>query len=104
MTAGVSVARLLARDTTLSDSARGRAGGNGGPPGAGNAGGGQSAGQPATPADSARMAQQAAADSLRRPHYNASRIEVVMTVPRDIPRGTTVLRGARIITVRGGGD
>lgn len=44
------------------------------------------------------------ADSARgraRPRYEAHRIEVTLSAPRDVPRGTVVLRGGRIVTMRG---
>jgi Tol biopolymer transport system component len=80
VTAGDSVARLAARDTgaARSDTAAAR---------------GQAARDTATAsADSARA---------RRHVYDAHRLEVVMSAPRDVPRGIVVLRGARIITMRG---
>ncbi|HWO89256.1 MAG TPA: amidohydrolase family protein [Gemmatimonadales bacterium] len=40
-------------------------------------------------------------DTTRAPRYEGHRLEVVITAPRDIPRGSIVLRGARIITMRG---
>ncbi len=36
-----------------------------------------------------------------RPIYEASRHDVVITVPKDKPQGTAVLRGARILTMKG---
>jgi len=56
--------------------------------------------------DSARAgparADSARADTARtRPGYEAHRLEVVLTAARDVPRGTVVLRGARIVTMRG---
>jgi Tol biopolymer transport system component len=76
---GDSVAQLAARDTTARDSAQGRSGGGGAKP--------DSAG-----ADTAKA---------RGPHYDAQRIEVVITAPRDVPHGSAVLRGARVITMHG---
>ncbi|MEX0691362.1 MAG: amidohydrolase family protein [Gemmatimonadales bacterium] len=56
------------------------------------------------PADSTAARDSAAADSAaapQRPPYNAHELEVAITIARDIPRGTVVLRGARIITMNG---
>ena len=50
-------------------------------------------------ADSAEADTTKADDE--KPDYKARRLEMVITVPRDIPRGSVVLRGARIITMRG---
>ncbi|HET7790974.1 MAG TPA: amidohydrolase family protein [Gemmatimonadales bacterium] len=55
-------------------------------------------------------AAKARVDSLAKlPAYEPERVDVAITVPRDVPRGTVVLRGARIITMKGdevieGGD
>lgn len=47
-------------------------------------------------------AAPAAGDSSRRgPVYEAQRYDVEITVPKDKPRGTVVLRGARIVTMKG---
>ena len=43
----------------------------------------------------------ARANAPKKPSYDAPELEIVVTVPQDIPRGTVVLRGARIITMRG---
>lgn len=58
--------------------------------------------------DSARDARRlagdtATADSARRsePAYRGEETRIVLRAPRDIPRGTAVLRGARVITMRG---
>jgi len=82
---GDSIARLAARDTT---------------------GGGRDTtqAQPPQQPDTAVAARDTArADTARArgPRYAAHRVEVVITVPRDIPRGTAVLRGARVVTMRG---
>ncbi|MFN2565498.1 MAG: amidohydrolase family protein [Gemmatimonadaceae bacterium] len=54
------------------------------------------------PGDSAQ-AQPARTDTARaaRPAYEAARLDVVITVPRDKPRGVAVLRNARLITMKG---
>jgi hypothetical protein len=39
--------------------------------------------------------------SPARPIYEAARNDVVITVPKDKPQGTVVLRGARILTMKG---
>ncbi|MGH7537880.1 MAG: amidohydrolase family protein [Gemmatimonadales bacterium] len=55
-------------------------------------------------------AAKARVDSLGKlPAYEPPRVDVVMRVSRDVPRGTVVLRGARVITMKGdevieGGD
>lgn len=53
-----------------------------------------------TPADSARVA---AADTGKtaKPLYEPERTDVVITVPRDRPRGVIALRNARLVTMRG---
>ncbi|HXG45888.1 MAG TPA: amidohydrolase family protein [Gemmatimonadales bacterium] len=52
--------------------------------------------------DRADSAARARVDSLRKaPAYEPRRLDVTVTVPRDVPRGTLVLRGARIITMKG---
>ena len=51
----------------------------------------------------------AAADSLERasanpeqpPAYEPTRVDITITVPKDRPSGTVVLRGARVITMKG---
>jgi hypothetical protein len=53
-----------------------------------------------TPADSAAVAR-ADTGKRARPAYEPSRVDVVITVPRDRPAGTVVLRGARIVTMKG---
>ncbi len=50
-------------------------------------------------ADSATKARY---DSLAKaPAYEAARLDIAVTVPRDVPRGTVVLAGARIISMKG---
>jgi len=52
--------------------------------------------------DSVTKKMRARADSLAKlPAYEPPRVDVAIHVPRDIPRGTVVLRGARIITMKG---
>jgi len=52
--------------------------------------------------DSVTKKMRARADSLSKlPAYEPQRVDVAINVPRDIPRGTVVLRGARIITMKG---
>ncbi|MCQ7029868.1 hypothetical protein MRO55_25520, partial [Escherichia coli] len=50
--------------------------------------------------DSARAAVDTAART-RRPAYEPARTDVEIRVARDKPKGTVVLRGARIITMKG---
>ncbi len=53
-------------------------------------------------ADSVQKRLRARADSLaKQPAYEPVRLDVAIRVPRDIPRGTVVLRGARIVTMKG---
>ncbi|MDQ3950293.1 MAG: amidohydrolase, partial [Gemmatimonadota bacterium] len=53
------------------------------------------------PGDTARAARTDTARAAR-PAYEAARVDVVITVPKDKPRGVTaVLRNARIITMKG---
>lgn len=56
-----------------------------------------------TPAgDSTQRAQAAAQDTARnKPAYEAARLDVVISVPKDKPRGSVVLRNARVITMKG---
>jgi Tol biopolymer transport system component len=54
--------------------------------GAGNAGGGRGAGR---------------GGAAARPIYEATRNDVAITIPKDKPQGTVVLRGARILTMKG---
>ena len=53
-----------------------------------------------TPGDSSRVARS---DTSRRSRaaYEPERLDVLITVPKDRPRGTVVLSGARVITMRG---
>ena len=52
--------------------------------------------------DSVQKRMRARADSLaKQPAYDPQRVDVTINVPRDIPRGTVVLHGARIITMKG---
>src|SRR4029077_2067577 len=45
---------------------------------------------------------KARVDSLTKlPAYDAERVDVTVKVPRDVPRGSVVLRGARIVSMRG---
>ncbi|MGH7510499.1 MAG: amidohydrolase family protein [Gemmatimonadales bacterium] len=47
-------------------------------------------------------AAKARADSIARlPAYEGQRLDITIRVLRDVPRGTVVLRGARIITMKG---
>ena len=53
-------------------------------------------------ADSVQKRIRARTDSLsKQPAYEPQRVDVTIHVPRDIPRGTVVLRGARIISMKG---
>jgi len=53
-------------------------------------------------ADSVQKRLRARSDSLsKQPAYEPQRVDVSIRVPRDIPRGTVVLRGARIISMKG---
>jgi len=53
-------------------------------------------------ADSVQKRVRARSDSLsKQPAYEPQRVDVTINVPRDTPRGTVVLRGARIITMKG---
>ena len=53
-----------------------------------------------TPADSLKVAQ---ADTAKKnkPAYEPERVDVLITTQRDRPKGTVVLRGARVITMKG---
>ncbi len=45
---------------------------------------------------------KARVDSLAKlPAYEAERVDVTVRVPRDVPRGSVVLRGARIVSMKG---
>jgi hypothetical protein len=53
-------------------------------------------------ADSVQKRMRARSDSLsKQPAYEPQRVDVTINVPRDVPRGTVVLRGARVITMKG---
>ncbi|MGQ0643667.1 MAG: amidohydrolase family protein, partial [Gemmatimonadaceae bacterium] len=52
-----------------------------------------------TPRDSAARATPAA--SRRTPTYEPQEIRIRITATRDMPKGTVVLRGARVVTMRG---
>ena len=53
-------------------------------------------------ADSVQKRLRARSDSLaKQPAYEPQRVDVAIRVPRDVPRGTVVLRGARIISMKG---
>src|SRR6185503_8427260 len=58
--------------------------------------------EPAPPTGGARP-DSARGDTTRRPSsaYEPQRYDVEITVPKDKPRGTVVLRGARLITMKG---
>ncbi|HXI19780.1 MAG TPA: amidohydrolase, partial [Gemmatimonadales bacterium] len=50
----------------------------------------------------ADSAFKARVDSLKQaPAYQPERLDLALTAPRDVPHGSLVLRGARIITMRG---
>jgi Tol biopolymer transport system component len=45
---------------------------------------------------------KARVDSLAKlPAYDPARLDITIRIPRDVPRGTVVLRGARVITMKG---
>jgi Tol biopolymer transport system component len=47
-------------------------------------------------------AAKARADSIAKlPAYEGKRLDITIRAPRDVPRGTIVLRGARIVTMKG---
>jgi Tol biopolymer transport system component len=53
-------------------------------------------------AGKADTAARSRADSIAKvPAYEGKRLDVTIRVPRDVPRGTVVLRGARIVTMKG---
>ena len=53
-------------------------------------------------AGKADTAAKARADSIAKlPGYEGERLDITIKAPRDVPRGTVVLRGARIITMKG---
>jgi hypothetical protein len=52
--------------------------------------------------DSVQKRLKARSDSLAKlPAYEAQRLDVTIRVPRDVPLGTVVLRGARIVSMKG---
>lgn len=52
--------------------------------------------------DSVQKRLKARSDSLTKlPAYEAQRVDVAIRVPRDVPQGTVVLRGARIVSMKG---
>src|SRR5207237_3744951 len=52
--------------------------------------------------DSVQKRLKARSDSLAKlPAYEGQRVNVTIHAPRDIPHGTVVLRGARIVTMKG---
>jgi Tol biopolymer transport system component len=52
--------------------------------------------------DSAQKRLKARSDSLAKlPAYEPVRVDVAIRAPRDVPRGTVVLRGARIVSMKG---
>jgi len=52
--------------------------------------------------DSVQKRLKARSDSLGKlPAYEAGRVDVTIRTPRDVPRGTVVLRGARIVSMKG---
>ena len=53
-------------------------------------------------ADSVQKRLRSRSDSLSKlPAYEPQRINIAIRVPRDVPQGTVVLRGARIISMKG---
>ena len=84
-----AAATAIADSTERADSiAAARGGGNGaGGGGRGGAGGGRGG--------------RGAGGAANKPAYEAAEHDVIITVARDVPRGTVVLRGARIITMKG---
>ncbi len=87
----VAAATAIADSTERADSvtaARGGSGrGGGGGSGRGGGGGGRGG--------------RGGGAAANTPAYEAAQHDVIITVPRDVPRGTVVLRGARIITMKG---
>ncbi|MGH7673479.1 MAG: amidohydrolase family protein [Gemmatimonadales bacterium] len=52
--------------------------------------------------DSVQKRLKARSDSLAKlPAYEPARVDVAIRVPRDVPRGTVVLRGARVVSMKG---
>jgi Tol biopolymer transport system component len=79
----VAAAEAAVRDSVAQVQARGDSATAGN---AGNAGGGRGAGR---------------GGAAARPIYEATRNDVAITIPKDKPQGTVVLRGARILTMKG---
>ena len=53
-------------------------------------------------ADSVQKRLRARSDSLaKQPAYDPQRVDVAIRVARDVPQGTVVLRGARVISMKG---
>jgi Tol biopolymer transport system component len=53
-------------------------------------------------ADSVQKRIRSRSDSLsKQPAYEPQRVNISIRVPRDVPRGTVVLRGARIVSMKG---
>jgi len=53
-------------------------------------------------AGKADTAAKSRADSIAKlPGYEGERLDITIKAPRDVPRGTVVLRGARIVTMKG---
>jgi Tol biopolymer transport system component len=53
-------------------------------------------------ADSVQKRLRGRSDSLsKQPAYEPPRVDVAIRVPRDVPQGTVVLRGARIVSMKG---
>ncbi len=85
-----AAATAIADSTERADSIAAARGGNGRSGRGGGAGGAGGRG--------GRGSESGAAN---KPAYEAAQHDVVITVARDVPRGTVVLRGARIITMKG---
>ncbi|MBI3792939.1 MAG: PD40 domain-containing protein [Gemmatimonadetes bacterium] len=110
----VRAAEVAVRDSIARADSIAAAGGTGGgtPGGAGAAGGGAAGGATGGNVPGAGGAANAAArDSTRKSTvaYEAQRHDVEITATKDKPRGTVVLRGARLVTMKGdevieGGD
>ena len=103
----IPLADSLVRDSTLKADSAKAAGDSAARPGQGQqrvdtaqAGRPPAAGVALTPADSARVAKTDTAKAAK-PAYEPTRVDVVITVPKDRPRGVVALRGARIVTMRG---
>ena len=83
-----AAATAIADSTERADSIAAARGGGGGRGGAGAGRGGRGGGA-------------AGGGAANKPAYEAAQHDVTITVARDVPRGTVVLRGARIITMKG---